>query len=58
MDAASGEHLWARRYDRELHDIFALQDEISQDIAVELEVKLVEGEQARVWRRTTSDLEA
>jgi len=58
VDAASGEHLWARRYDRELHDIFALQDEISRDIATELEVKLVEGEQARVWRSTTSDLEA
>jgi adenylate cyclase len=58
VDAASGEHLWARRYDRELKDIFALQDEITRNIATELEVKLVEGERARVWRRTTNDLEA
>ncbi len=58
INAQAGEHLWARRYDRELEDIFALQDEITRDIATELEVKLVHGEQARTWRRSTNNLEA
>ena len=58
VDAASGEHMWAERYDRKLEDIFDLQDEITRAIATELEVKLVEGEQARVWRRLTDNLEA
>ena len=58
IDAANGEHLWAHRYDRELEDIFAVQDEITRDIAAELEVKLVYGEQARAWRRCTSNAEA
>ena len=58
IDAANGEHLWAQRYDRELQDIFAVQDEITRDIAAELEVKLVYGEQARAWHRSTSNLEA
>jgi adenylate cyclase len=58
IDAANGEHLWAHRYDRELQDIFAVQDEITRDIAAEIEVKLVYGEQARAWHRTTSNPEA
>ena len=58
VDTVSGEHLWAGRYDRELQDVFALQDEITLKIATELEVKLVSGEQARAWKRSTSSLEA
>ena len=58
VDTTSGEHLWAQRYDRELQDVFALQDEITLKIATELEVKLVSGEQARAWKRSTSNLEA
>ncbi len=51
IDAVTGHHLWAERYDRQLTDIFALQDDIAQNIVTALEVKLTAGEQARVWRR-------
>ncbi len=58
VDGITGHHLWADRYDRELRDIFELQDEITRRIVTELQVQLTEGEQARVWRRATADLEA
>jgi adenylate cyclase len=47
IDAATGHHLWAERYDREMKDIFALQDEITLEIMTAMQVKLTEGEQAR-----------
>ena len=47
IDATSGGHLWAERYDGELDDIFSLQDEITRKIVSALEVKLTEGEQER-----------
>jgi adenylate cyclase len=46
IDALTGHHLWAERYDRDLKDIFALQDEITMKILVATQVKLTEGEQA------------
>ncbi|MCH8882473.1 MAG: hypothetical protein IIA41_03125 [SAR324 cluster bacterium] len=55
IDTQSDDHLWAERYDRELKDVFDLQDEITQAIVTELDVKLLEGESARAWRRTTTD---
>jgi adenylate cyclase len=58
IDANTGHHLWAKRYDRELTDIFELQDEITTNVATALHVQLMEGDQARVWRRSTSNLEA
>jgi adenylate cyclase len=57
IDATTGHHLWAERYDRKLKDIFALQDEITLKILTALQVKLTEGEQARLWG-TTTNLEA
>jgi len=48
IDATTANHLWAERYDRDLKDIFALQDEITLKIIEALRVKLTEGEQARV----------
>lgn len=57
IDATTGHHLWAERYDRELKDIFALQDEITLKILTALQVELTEGEQARLWG-TTENLEA
>ncbi len=48
IDIATGHHLWAERYDRELKDIFALQDEIAMKILIALQVKLTEGEQVRL----------
>ncbi len=50
LEAASGLHVWAERYDRDLADIFAVQDEITREIVSALDVKLLRGEQARVWR--------
>ena len=44
--------IWAERYDRTLEDLFAVQDEITQEVVTALDVKLVEGEQARIWRKS------
>src|SRR5262249_22661172 len=45
IDTTTGYHLWADRYDRELQDIFAVQDEVTRKIVTALQVKLTEGEQ-------------
>jgi adenylate cyclase len=58
IDATTGYHLWAERYDRELQDIFALQDEVTQKIVAALEVKLTEGEQGCFGRTPTDNLAA
>jgi TolB-like protein/class 3 adenylate cyclase/Flp pilus assembly protein TadD len=58
VDAESGRHLWADRFDRQIADIFELQDEITQEIVTELEVKLTRGEQVRLKRRQTNNLKA
>jgi adenylate cyclase len=49
IEAQTGHHLWAERWDREMEDIFALQDEITRKIIVGTQVKLTEGEQVRIW---------
>jgi adenylate cyclase len=51
-------HLWAESYDRELQDIFAVQDEITQQVVTALEVKVMEAEMARVRRTPTNNLTA
>jgi adenylate cyclase len=58
IDGVSGGHLWAERYDRDLTDIFALQDEITEKIVAALQVMLTEREQEQVTRRYTENLEA
>jgi adenylate cyclase len=58
VDAVDGHHLWAERYDRELKDIFALQDEITMKILTALQVELTKGEQARVYGKGTDNFEA
>lgn len=58
VDANTGGHLWAERYDRDLKDIFALQDEVTQKIVAALAVKLTEDEQERLVRKGTDSLEA
>jgi len=50
LDSATGHHRWAERYDRRLDDIFTVQDEITREIVAALDVKLLRGEQALVWR--------
>jgi adenylate cyclase len=58
VDATTGGHLWAERYDRELHDIFALQDEVTQKIVFALKIQLTPEEQARFRQAPTDNLEA
>jgi len=58
IDAKDGAHLWAERYDRAIDDIFAIQDEITLVLAAEMQVKLTEGEQARLRYTTTHNVEA
>ena len=58
IDAKDGTHLWAERYDRAIEDIFAIQDEITLVLATEMQVKLTEGEQARLRYTTTHNVEA
>ncbi len=58
IDAITGHHLWAERYDRALLDIFALQDEITMNVITALQVKLTEGEAARIYGKGTDNLDA
>jgi len=58
IDADNGSHVWAERYDRSIDDIFAIQDEITLVLATEMQVKLTEGEQARLHYTTTNNVEA
>jgi adenylate cyclase len=58
IDAPTGHHLWAQRYDRDLKDIFALQDEITMRILTALRVRLTEGEQARLHDKGTENLDS
>jgi adenylate cyclase len=58
VDTTTGHHLWAERYDRDLKDIFALQDEITQKIVTTLKVQLKLWEQGILVRKRTNNLEA
>jgi adenylate cyclase len=58
IDAETDRHLWSERYDRELEDVFAVQDEITRHIVEALDVGLLDGEQIRVWRDQTQNGEA
>jgi len=58
VDTRTGGHLWAERYDRELKDIFDLQDEVTQKIVSALAVKLTKGDEDRLAGRYTDNLEA
>jgi hypothetical protein len=50
IEGASGRHMWSERYDGELSDIFQVQDDITRNIAVALQVKLTYGELGRLWK--------
>ena len=58
IDAISGQHVWAQSYDRDLKDIFCLQDEVILKITSAMSVNLTAGEQARAWAEGTKSLEA
>ena len=58
IDGGSGEHLWAERYDRDLEDIFAIQDEISKAIVEALKIRLLPEEKKAIEQRGTNSAEA
>ncbi len=58
IDAASDTPIWAERFDRDLVDIFAIQDEITLAIVEQLKVRLLPAEQHEIARPRTGDLEA
>ena len=58
IEAATDSHLWAERYDRDLEDIFALQDEISEAIVSALKLKLLPAEKKAIEQRSTTNPEA
>jgi adenylate cyclase len=58
IDATTGRHVFSERYDRELKDIFATQDEITIKVLTALQVALTEGEYARFKARGVSNVEA
>jgi adenylate cyclase len=58
IDGEEGDHVWADRYDRNLDDIFAIQDEISKAIVAALRLKLLPKEKKAIEHRGTSDVEA
>jgi adenylate cyclase len=58
IDGPNNDHVWAERYDRDLDDIFALQDEISQAIVAALKLKLLPAEKKAIEMRGTESVEA
>jgi TolB-like protein len=58
IDAATGNHVWADRYDGELTDVFSLQDDITRKVVAAIEPKLLEAEGIRSQKRSPEDLDA
>jgi eukaryotic-like serine/threonine-protein kinase len=55
IDVASGYHLWSEKFDRDLEDVFAIQDEISLAVVENLRVRLQKGDETRLAKRHTDD---
>jgi adenylate cyclase len=58
VEAAGGTEIWAERFEQPLDDPFAVQDHITTQVLRALQIELLEGEQARVWHRSTKSVEA
>ena len=58
IDSTAGYHLWSENFDREISDIFTLQDEITLKLINTMKVELIYGEQARLWGAATKNLQA
>ncbi len=58
IDGSNGGHLWADRYDRDLTDIFAIQDEITQSIVEQLKIRLLPKEKKAITQAPTANVEA
>ncbi len=57
-DCSTGFEIWADRYQNELADFFDIQDEITREVAVALQVALTDGEQAKIWASGTKSIDA
>jgi adenylate cyclase len=58
IDGASGDHIWAERYDRALDDIFAVQDDITETVAAAMEPELAKSEMRRASSKSPANLDA
>ena len=58
VDAETGGHIWAERYERQIEDVFALQDEVTEKIILALRVKMEKAEIDRVMHKSTENLNA
>ena len=58
IDALTGNHLWAERYDREISDVFALQDEITETVSATIAPQLLVAENERVKRKPADSMGA
>jgi adenylate cyclase len=58
IDALNGHHIWADRYDRNVTDLFAMQDEITMKIITAMQVKLTSGEMIRVLAKGAKNIDA
>jgi len=58
LDSHTGTEVWSDRYDAPRRDVFAVQDEIATHVVRGLQVELLEGEQARIWHRSTESMAA
>ncbi len=58
IDATTDHHIWAKRYDREIRDIFALQDEITENIVTSIEPELGKAERTRASRKRPENLDS
>ena len=58
IDTRTGHHVWSERFDREIDDIFAIQDEIAQSVIQALGLSVTVGEERRLRRRSTTNVEA
>ena len=58
IDTITGMHKYADRFDKELDDIFQVQDELTRQVTIELQVQLTSGEQARLWAGGTKNVTA
>jgi adenylate cyclase len=58
IDGLSGGHVWTERYEGKTNDIFKVQDEITRNIALAMQVTLTQGESARLWEGQTKNLRA
>ena len=58
IDAGTGDHMWAERYDSEIKDIFSIQDQVTRKVVSELAVTLKASEVERLYRKHTENIEA